>query len=110
MYYAYYYVGERSLTWEKGRRRSRPGYYAYYVCMYICIYVYVYIYIYVINIYIYIYIYTHIDGILIYVYIYIYCLRDVQTQLKSPESYVGERPQPATCKHGWSKHGSSIIC
>ena len=48
-----------------------------------------------------------------YIYIYIEREREICTH-----TYVdvgkrcapARRGKPATCKHGWSKHGSSIIC
>ena len=88
----------------------------------ICIYIYIYVYMYIITIYlsislslyIYIYIYIHtyiyIYIYITYIYIYIYIYTYVYMWIRGPGA---SRPAPlrrvpATWKHGWSKHGSSI--
>ena len=68
---------------------------------------YIYIYIYVcIYIYIYVYIYIHLS---LSLYIYIYMSPPVVRQTSAHEHNIGAVQRPATWKHGWSKHGSSII-
>ena len=111
--------------------RAVYTYYIHTLCVYIyiCIYIYIYIYIYTsyihsMCIYIYIYIHIHTRGrtkkvsvgrgcgnkapcmyvCIIYIYIYIYTLLKVARRKGMRRSTF-----PATWKHGWSKHGSSII-
>ena len=75
--------------------------------LYIYIYIYIHIYPYL-SLSIYIYTYT------IYIYIYIYGrVRVCAPILKVSSGTAAPLPLgtlPATLKHGWSKHGSSIIC
>ena len=87
-----------------------PGRYVYiYIC--ICIHIYIYMYIYLsLSIYIYVYVCIY---VYIYIYIYIYIYRSERTLSAAlepvPGATLGTFQVPAKCKHGWSKHGSSII-